>query len=363
MEPNPTDPRGKGRLDEPDVPGYDGILIVGFGGPERREDVLPFLENVTRGRTVPRDRLLKVAEHYDLCGGASPINSQVRSLIELLQTELKKRGIALPIFWGNRNWHPMLADAVAAMTTHGVKRALALVLAAYGSFSSCRQYLDNIAAAQAAVGPAASRVDKLRLFYNHPEFVAANAARVRDALDQFPPRSRDRVRLVFSAHSIPVAMARNCDYEHQLAETCRLVADEVGIDPGRCDLAYQSRSGRPGDPWLEPDILDHLRRLSREGVSGVLVHPIGFLSDHMEVLYDLDLEARALCETLGLEMSRGKTVGTHPLFVSMIGDLVAERLHGRAPSDRRVSGRDVPSHDECPADCCRPHAHPGESSA
>jgi ferrochelatase len=238
------------------------------------------------------------------------------------------------------------------MAFDGVKKALALVLAAYGSYSSCRQYLDDIARARAAVGPSAPAVDKLRLFYNHPEFVAANAERVRDALDGFPAESRDSLRLVFTAHSIPVAMARNCEYERQLGETCGLVAGLAGIERSQCDLVYQSRSGRPGDPWLEPDILDHLRGLSREGVTDVLIHPVGFLSDHMEVLYDLDLEAHALSQQLGLKMIRSNTVGTHLRFVSMLGDLVAERLEQRDPSQRQASGGDGPSHDVCPARCC-----------
>jgi ferrochelatase len=341
---------------------YDAILIVGFGGPERREDVLPYLENVTRGRNVPRDRLLEVAGHYDHFGGASPINAQVRALIDALRSELASRGIALPIFWGNRNWHPMLGQAVAAMASDGVKKALALVLAAYGSYSSCRQYLDDIARARAAVGPSAPAVDKLRLFYNHPDFLAANAERVCDALDGFSTGRRDSVRLVFTAHSIPVAMARNCDYQRQLGETCQLVAHFAGIERTKSDLVYQSRSGRPGDPWLEPDILDHLRSLSREGVTNLLVHPIGFLSDHMEVLYDLDAEAQALCHQLGLTMIRSKTVGTHPRFVSMLGDLVAERLEHRVPGQRQAFGRDGPSHDVCPDRCCLAPTGAAESS-
>jgi protoporphyrin/coproporphyrin ferrochelatase len=354
MESNPTVQPNMGDLADSSAAAYDAILVVGFGGPERREDVLPFLENVTRGRNIPRDRLLEVATHYDHFGGASPINSQVRALIDALRVELDGRRFALPIFWGNRNWHPMLGDAVAAMASNGVKKALALVLAAYGSYSSCRQYLDDIARARAAVGPPAPLVDKLRLYYNHPDFVAANADRVHDALERFPAGSRDSVHLIFTAHSIPVAMARNCKYEHQLGETCRLVAEHAGIERGRYDLTYQSRSGRPGDPWLVPDILDRLRSLNREGVTRVLIHPIGFLSDHMEVLYDLDEEARALCAELGLTMVRGKTVGTHPRFVSMLGDLVAERLEQRVASRRQASGSDAASHDVCPAGCCLP---------
>jgi protoporphyrin/coproporphyrin ferrochelatase len=342
---------------------YDSILIVGFGGPERAADVLPFLKNVTRGRNVPEERLLEVAEHYNHFGGASPINSHIRDLIEVLNLELARRGIVLPIYWGNRNWHPLLSDTVALMTSRGLKKALAFVLAAYGSYSSCRQYLDDIARARASAGPDAPSVDKIRLFYNHPDFVAANAERVRDALNDFPPESRGRARLLFTAHSIPVTMARNCAYEHQLAEACRLVAAAAEIDKERYELVYQSRSGRPGDPWLEPDILERLRGLGTEGALGVVIHPIGFLSDHMEVLYDLDVEALALCEAVGIKMVRGRTVGTHPRFVGMVGDLISERLEDRAPGDRQASGPDDPSPDACALGCCLVKAQSAESPA
>jgi ferrochelatase len=238
---------------------YDAILVVGFGGPEGRDDVLPFLENVTMGRNIPRERLLEVAEHYDHFAGVSPINAQVRDLIQALRIELDAHGISLPIFWGNRNWHPLLGDTLAEMTCRGVKKALAVVLAAYSSYSSCRQYREDIARAQAAAGPGAPHVDKMRVYYNHPVFIAANAERVRDALGQFMSGRRGDVHVAFTAHSIPAAMARNCDYERQLTATCRLVTEELGIPQERWALVYQSKSGRPGDPWLEPDIIEHLR--------------------------------------------------------------------------------------------------------
>jgi protoporphyrin/coproporphyrin ferrochelatase len=331
---------------------YDAILIVGFGGPERPDDVLPFLENVTRGRKIPRERLLEVAGHYDHFGGASPINSQIRELIAALRPELDRYAISLPIYWGNRNWHPMLADTLAEMATRGVKRALAVVHAAYSSYSSCRQYREDIARAQAVVGPGAPEVDKVRVFYNHPDFIAANADRVRDALDQSLPDNHQEVHLAFTAHSVPISMARNCKYEHQLTEACRLIAEDVGVPAGRWALVYQSRSGRPGDPWLEPDILDHLKDIRRRGIDHVLIHPIGFLSDHMEVLYDLDEEARLLCEDLGLNMVRSGTVGSHPRFVGMLRELIAERIGIVPESSRRSVGRDGPSHDVCPELCC-----------
>ncbi len=340
------------------VNAYDSILIVGFGGPERREDVIPFLENVTRGRNVPRERLLEVAAHYDHFGGVSPINAQVRELIDVLRPELDRHGIALPIYWGNRNWHPMLPDTLAEMTAAGRRRSLAVVLAAYSSYSSCRQYREDIERARASVGEGAPRVDKVRVFYNHPDFVAVNAERVREALGAIPDERRASVHLAFTAHSIPMSMAVQCDYERQLAETCRLVAEAVAIGPDRWRLVYQSRSGRPQDPWLEPDILDHLRDLRRQDVPAVVIHPIGFLSDHMEVLFDLDEEARQLSEELGLEMVRSRTAGVHPRFVSMLRELIRERIDAIHEPARQAVGRYGPSHDVCPELCCLPPARP-----
>jgi ferrochelatase len=337
---------------------YDAILVVGFGGPERREDVMPFLENVTRGRNVPYERLLEVAGHYYRLGGASPINSQVRALIAFLRSELDRQGITLPIYWGNRNWDPLLADTLAKMTAAGVKRALAVVLAAFSSYSSCRQYREDIARAQAAAGPGAPQVDKLRVFYNHPDFIAANSERVRAAMATAVVEDRDAQHVVFTAHSIPVAMACNCDYEQQLREACRLVAAEAGIGRERWSLVYQSRSGRPSDPWLEPDVLGHLSDLRSRGVQDVLIHPIGFLSDHMEVLHDLDVEARDRAEALGIRLVRSQTVGTHHRFVALLGELITERtgcLLGQAP---RAIGRFGPSHDVCPDSCCLPPSRP-----
>ena len=339
------------------APPYDALLIVGFGGPERREDVVPFLENVLRGRNVPRERMLEVAEHYYHFGGVSPINGQVRDLIAALRPELDRHGIGLPIAWGNRNWHPMLADAMRELEAAGAKRVLAVVLAAYSSYSSCRQYREDIDRAREAVGPGAPTVDKVRVFYNHPDFIAANADRVRAALEQIPAGRRGSTHLAFTAHSIPSSMAANCNYEVQLAETCRLVAEAVGVGPDRWQLAYQSRSGRPTDPWLEPDINDHLATRKVRGGADVVIHPVGFLSDHMEVLYDLDDEARLTSERLGLNMVRAGTVGTHPRFVGMLRELIRERLDPGA--ERRALGGAGPSHDVCPVDCCLQPARPG----
>jgi ferrochelatase len=329
---------------------YDSLLIVGFGGPEKREDVIPFLENVTRGRNIPRERLLAVAEHYYHFGGKSPINDHVRQLIAALKPELQRRGIDLPIAWGNRNWHPYLADTMRELTDAGVGRALALVLATYSSYSSCRQYLEDIERARAAVGTAAPSVDKIRVFYNHSGFIEANADHLRAALAEIPAERRESAHVAFTAHSIPLSMATNCRYEEQLRETCRLVCERLGIADSRYALVYQSRSGRPTDPWLEPDILDHLAALSSRGVRDVVVLPIGFLSDHLEVLYDLDFEALEKSRELGLNMVRAATVGTHPVFVSMLADLIQERL---ADVPRREAvGRFGPSHDVCRDDCC-----------
>lgn len=343
------------------LPPYDALLIVGFGGPEKPDDVMPFLENVTRGKPVPRERLLEVAEHYHHFGGVSPINQQVRDLLEVLQPELQRRDIHLPVYWGNRNWNPLLTDTVREMTTAGVKRALAFVLAAYSSYSSCRQYRENIEAARESVGADAPPIDKVRVFFNHPGFIEAAADRVQDAMKHFSSDQRDSAHFAFTAHSIPKIMADNCQYAAQLTESCRLVAERLNVPQERWQLVYQSRSGRPTDPWLEPDILDHLTTLKEQSVSNVVIVPIGFLSDHIEVLYDLDDEAAQRSKELGLTMVRAATVGTHPKFIHMIGDLIAERLAtdtaatcktSNTPSARQAIGNCPANHDVCPTDCC-----------
>lgn len=339
---------------------YDAILLVSFGGPECRDDVLPFLENVTRGRNIPRERLLEVAEHYYHFDGVSPINQQCRDLIATLRPELDKHGIDLPIYWGNRNWDPLLPDTLQEMKKAGVKQALAFVTASYSSWSSCRQYRENIADAQEAVGEGAPEVDKIRAFYNHPDFIAANAELVQKSLDQIPKERRGKTQLAFTAHSIPNSMSDNCDYVQQLTECCRLVAEAVGISQEHWRLVYQSRSGRPQDPWLEPDICDHLSELKESGAEDVVVVPIGFLSDHMEVLFDLDCEAVDACKELGLNMVRCETVGTHPAFVSMIRKLILERI---AESPQEAVGQFGPSHDQCPLDCCPAPRRPGAPRA
>ena len=331
--------------------GYDALLVVSFGGPEKKEDVIPFLENVLRGKPVPRGRLLEVAEHYYQFDGVSPINAQVRELIDALRMELARAEISLPIYWGNRNWNPMLSDRGRQIKNDGVRRALAFVTSAYASYSGCRQYRENIEQARGQTGTEAPQIDKIRAFYNHPQFIAANADLIRAAMDRLPLENRSSAHLAFTAHSIPLAMSSNCDYVAQLNETCQLIAESLDFPSDRWRLTYQSRSGRPNDPWLEPDIADHVHELKTEGISAVVVAPIGFLSDHIEVLFDLDLEVKAICAEAGITMTRSATVGTHPAFVECIRELIEERL-GRRDVQRSI-GRFGPYHDVCPSDCCQ----------
>jgi ferrochelatase len=334
---------------------YDAVLLVSFGGPEGPADVIPFLENVLRGKNVPEARLLAVAEHYAHFGGVSPLNAQNRGLVAALERELQTRGPALPIYWGNRNWHPLLTETMAQMARDGVRRALAIFTSAYSSYSSCRQYREDIERARSAVGPAAPVVDKLRAYFNHPGFIGPMVERVAEALAQLPADRRQQAHVVFTAHSIPQIMSQSSDYVLQLTEACRLVSEALGIS--RHELAYQSRSGPPEQPWLEPDILDVLRRVHAEcQTSDVVVVPIGFLSDHIEILWDLDVEGQQVAGQLGLNMVRATTVGSHPDFVSMIRELILERTAG-AP--KRSLGALGASHDECPAECCPMPRRPG----
>ncbi len=347
---------------------YDAILIVSFGGPEGLDDVMPFLENVLRGRNVPRERMLGVAKHYELFGGVSPINEQNRKLIAALEQELETTGPQLPIYFGNRNWHPLLADTIARMRDDGVQSALAFVTSAYSSYSSCRQYLEDIERARATVGVDAPRVEKLRAFYNHPGFIEANVANIQMALEQIPEERRATTQLVFTAHSIPQSMADNCAYESQLQEASRLVAEGVfvgaglvparnvrssigsGKDKGSYKLVYQSRSGSPAQPWLGPDVCDYLRELHANGIKDLVIAPIGFVSDHMEIIYDLDTEAMSLCRELGLTMVRAATAGTHPAFIAMIRELILERIDPETP--RRSLGAHGTRSEICAPGCC-----------
>jgi ferrochelatase len=329
---------------------YDALLVVSFGGPEGPDEVMPFLENVLRGRSVPGERLREVAAHYELFGGVSPLGEQCRSLVSAVREELDRHGPRLPVYWGNRHWHPTLADTLRRMADDGVRRALAFVTSAYGSYPGCRQYLEDIARARAEVGERAPEVDKLRRFYNHPGFVEPLVEHVAAAFERVPEPRRAAARLVFTAHSIPRALAATSDYEEELRETASLVALPLGRRVW--SLAYQSRSGPPDQPWLEPDLADHLRSLAGSGAADVVVAPIGFTSDHMEVLYDLDHEAKDRATRLGLHMVRAATAGAHPRFVRMVRELVEERLSD-APVRLNLGARG-PAPDVCPPGCCPP---------
>lgn len=327
---------------------YDAILFVSFGAPEQPADVLPFLRNVVRGRGVPEERLLEVAENYQMFGGRSPLNEQNKQLIDQLKTSFAEIGLELPIYWGNRNWDPFLVEAIAEMKRDGVKRALAFVTSAYSSYSGCRQYREDIENAKTEAEAPNLEIDKIRVFYNHPDFISVNAENLQNALAEIPATRRDCAEIAFTAHSLPLGMANNCDYEIQLRETCRLVADSVGRE--NWQLVFQSRSGAPQTPWLEPDINDYLRQLKAKGATDVVVQPIGFISDHQEVIYDLDTQAKETAENLALNLVRARTVGTHPLFVAMIRELILERLNPE--SERRFAGLRGANHNVCPTNCC-----------
>lgn len=307
---------------------YDALLVLSFGGPEKHEDVIPFLENVLRGRNVPRERMLEVAEHYYHFDGRSPINDQNRALIAAL-----KEVVNIPIYWGNRNWHPLLADTLRQMRDDGIHNAIAFVTSAFGSYSGCRQYAEDVDKARAAVGEGAPAIARIRPFSGHPRFIEAMTDRVSAAIAEVPTG-----QLIFTAHSVPVSMAQASPYVEELNRACAAVARGVGRTDWK--LVYQSRSGPPGQPWLEPDICDYLREIRADAV----IAPIGFLSDHMEVLYDLDTEARAVCDELGVKMARAGTVETHPAMIRMITELIE--------TDPGV----------CPATCCPPPARPAHKA-
>lgn len=349
---------------------FDAVLVLSFGGPEKPDDVMPFLRNVVSGRNVPDERLAEVATQYDRFGGVSPINEQNRTLIAALETELRSADIDLPIYWGNRNWHPFLDDTVQQMADDGVRSALVYVTSAFGSYSGCRQYRENLAAASEKVVGEPPFLQKLRLFYNHPGFVDPVTEQVEEALHRHRAAHPDAgsPRVVFTAHSIPVSMAESCDYEAQLLEVADIVAGRfagtldtsVEPDSGRLgiaghDVVFQSRSGPPHIPWLEPDIGDHIEALSAEGTNDLIVVPLGFVSDHMEVLFDLDTQAAEVAAKLGVRMTRAATVGVHPRFVTMIRELIAEQLHG-AP--KLWVGNSGPWPDWCPEGHCLPGQRP-----
>jgi ferrochelatase len=341
------------------MPDYDAFLLVSFGGPEAPGDVMPFLRNVTRGRGIPDERLAAVAEHYHAAGGVSPINQQCRDLIEALRADFPAAGLDLPIYWGNRNWDPYLTGTVAAMAADGVRRAVAFVTSAYSSFSSCRQYLDDLDRARAEVGPGAPRIDKIRRFFNHPGFIEPFAEGARAALEQLPAGARDRAPLVFTAHSVPVAMAEASGppggrgrYVAELTEAARLIAERVPGEGRPWRLVYQSRSGPPSQPWLGPDVVDHLTDLAKGHAPGAVIIPVGFVSDHMEVVHDLDTEAAEAARDLGLPLARAATPWYHRRFRELVVDLVRERLEDRPGAGRAALGPLGPSTDGCPGGCC-----------
>ena len=346
---------------------YDAILLLSFGGPEGPDDVIDFLANVTRGRGIPRERLAAVGEHYAHFGGVSPINRQNRELIAALEPELQRRGIDLPVYFGNRNWHPMLADTLRVMADDGVRRALVIVTSAYSSYSGCRQYRENLADAVAESGIGDQiRFDKVRHYFDHPGFIEPMVANTLAALDSLPSVDDD-TNLVFTTHSIPLASAASSGppglydpesggaYVAQHRAVASVIAEQVGQMIGRdlrWDLVYQSRSGAPHIPWLEPDISDHLAALSSAGASGAVIIPIGFISDHMEVVWDLDTVALDDATKLGLPAARAATVGCAPGFVAALADLVTERLDDLPAGQRPALTALGPSYDVCPAGCC-----------
>ncbi len=339
--------RGGERIKVPTV-GYQALLLVSFGAPERREDVLPFLRRVTAGRGIPEDRIALVAEHYYAAGGASPLNARCRELMEAVRGELA--GLGLALYWGNRNWYPFLDETLAQMRDDGVERALAFVTSAYGGYSSCRQYLDDIANARARAGEQAPVVDKLRLYYNHPGWVEPWAANLARALESTAnagrPGGQDGdVDVIFSAHSVPSPMAATSPYVDHITEAARLVAEAAGV--GSWQLAWQSRSGPPSSPWLEPDVG---QVIAASPATTLVVVPIGFVCDNMEIIHDLDVEAAAEAKEKGANLVRVPTVTNSPGFVKMVLDLIRERLDSDAP--RLSMGRYGPWPDSCPPGHC-----------
>ena len=312
---------------------FDAVLIISFGGPRGPNDVRPFLANVLRGRRVPPERVEEVAHHYELFGGVSPITEITQRQADGLRSRLAAAGHPLPVFVGMRNWHPFLADTMAEMHAAGVRRAIGFIAAAQHSYSSCQQYRENVASARAELRAGTSGdidVTYVGSWYDHPLFVAANAAHVRAALEQLPAGVRDEARLVCTAHSIPLSMADRSRYREQLTESARLVAEAAGMKDWT--VVYQSRSGRPEDPWLEPDVCDYLRQERAQGLQAAVLCPIGFVCDHIEVLYDLDREAAEVCREIGLPMARAESANDDALFLDMMADVVIttiDRYRGR----------------------------------
>lgn len=343
-------------------PAVDAVLVLSFGGPEQPDDVLPFLRNVTKGRNVPDERLREVAIQYEMFGGRSPLNDQCRELTALLQDELRSNGINLPVYFGARNWHPYVTDIVSEMAADGIRHALVYVTSAFGSYSGCRQYRQDLAQAAESVGANSPALTKLRLFYNHPGFIEVMGRRVREGLDASPAGAR----VAFTAHSIPNSMAAACAYEQQLGSAAELVMQQAkSLESGNgtgtdaetgFDVVFQSRSGPPHIPWLEPDINDHLESLASDGTDAVVVVPLGFTSDHMEVMFDLDTQGAETAQRLGMAYCRVPTVGTDARFLTMIRQLIEEQLHDHP---RLALGSDGPWPDNCPEGHCLPPAGTG----
>ena len=313
---------------------FDSVLVVSFGGPLGRDDIRPFLANVLRGRRVTPERVEEVAHHYELFDGVSPITELTRRQAEGLRSRLIAAGRELPVYVGMRNWHPLLPDTLKQMYADGRRRAVGFIAAAHHSYSSCEQYRENVAAAQQALRAGGGHLDVtfVESWFDHPLFIAANAFHVRDALNRLPAEVRANARLVFTAHSIPKRMADASQYQDQLWVSCSAIAEQVGL---KWALAYQSRSGRPEDPWLEPDVCDFLRREHEQGLAAAVLCPIGFVCDHIEVLYDLDHEAAGVCAELGLAMTRAESVNDDPLFLDMMADVVTKAIN-------RYPGRALP---------------------
>ena len=337
---------------------YDALLVVSFGGPERPEDVVPFLANVTAGRGIPEERLRVVGEHYYRFGGVSPINEQNRALIAAIESDLTTRDFHLPVYWGNRNWDPFLTGTARQMSADGVTRALAFFTSAYSSYSGCRQYRENLADAVSAAGQL--QVDRLGPYYNHPGFVLPFVDATVEALQRLAPDVRDGARLVFTTHSLPVTLADTSGpdggaYVAQHRQVATWVSDAVAERTGvtrSWDLVFQSRSGPPTQPWLEPDVGDHVVGLHAQQVPAAVVVPIGFVSDHMEVIWDLDTQAKEQADAVGMAFVRAATPGIDPRFVTMVGDLVAERLADVPVDERRRMGGSPAAPDRCAAGCC-----------
>ncbi len=350
----------RGSQQSPDVRPYDALLLVSFGGPEKPDDVLPFLRNVTAGKEIPDKRLEEVGEHYFLFGGRSPINDQNRELVDAIEADLEANGVQVPVYWGNRNWDPFLRDTIEQMKADGITRAAAILTSAYSSYSGCRQYRENLASAVQEV-PGAPRIDRLRHYSNHPGFIEPMVDATLAALADLPEDARRGGHLAFVTHSIPETMneasgARGGAYVAQHRAVVAEIVERVREETGHrypSELVFCSRSGPPQVPWLEPDVNDHLRALRNRGVPGVVVVPIGFISDHMEVIYDLDTEAQETAAEIGLPFARAATAGIDPRFVAMVRDLLLERgavERGESP-DRAAVGSEA-LWDTCPVGCC-----------